>query len=60
MERRVERLESVATPVDQAVRMATSAIRQVLLNQLKEECEATEEYAFVVRAYLEAILPRST
>ncbi|ABB73430.1 TIGR02646 family protein [Nitrosospira multiformis ATCC 25196] len=57
VERRGERLESVATLIDQIARTKTSAIREVLLHELKEECEASEEYAFVVRTYVEAVLP---
>lgn len=58
VERRGERLENIATLVDQLARTKKPAIREVLLNELKEECEASEEYAFVVRAYVDAVLPR--
>lgn len=56
VERRTERLDGIATLVDQIFRTRKPAIRQVLLNELKEECEPNEEYAFVVRAYIKGIL----
>ena len=56
VERRTERLESIATLIGQIARTKNPAIRRVLLDDLMEECEPSEEYAFVVRAYIKEIL----
>jgi 5-methylcytosine-specific restriction endonuclease McrA len=60
IERRKERIEGVAAMVDQIARTNNAAIRSVLLAQVEEECRDEREYAFVVRAYVEQALPRST
>jgi hypothetical protein len=56
VEQRTERLESIATLIGQIARTKNPAIRRVLLDDLMEECEPSEEYAFVVRAYIKEIL----
>lgn len=58
-EKRKERIESVTTLLDQLARTRSSAIREVLLDQLNQECLDEREYAFVVRSYLTAMLRES-
>lgn len=59
IERRKERIEGIAALIDQLARTKSNAIRDVLLAQIEDECRDEREYAFVVRAYVEAALPRS-
>lgn len=58
VERRMERLEAVATLVDQIARTANPIIRSVLVEQVEKECRDDQEYAFVVRAYVANSLER--
>lgn len=55
VERRQERLESIATLVDQMVRTDDSSIRDVLVEEIRRECESDKEFAFVVRTYVKEI-----
>lgn len=55
VERRHERLEAIASIVDQVARTKNPTIRTVLLDQLAQECEADKEYCFVVRAYVASV-----
>lgn len=56
VERRQERLEAIASIVDQIARTKNPAIRTVLLDQVAQECDADKEYCFVVRAYVASVL----
>jgi 5-methylcytosine-specific restriction endonuclease McrA len=55
VERRQERLEAIATLLDQVARTQSAAIRAVLLDQVDQECSADKEYCFVVRAYVTSV-----
>jgi len=59
IERRQERLESIATLVDRLARTRSQTIRDVLLAQVQEECRDEREYAFIVRAYVNSVSTRS-
>jgi 5-methylcytosine-specific restriction endonuclease McrA len=52
VERRQERLEQVAILMDQLVRTTKTAIRDVLEEQIRQECEMDKEYSFVVKGYV--------
>ncbi len=52
VERRMERLEQIETLMDQLSRTTNAAIRMVLEEQIRQECEADKEYAFVVRSFV--------
>jgi hypothetical protein len=52
VERRKERLEQVATLLDQLARSTAAAIRAVLEEQIRQECADDKEYAFVVGSYV--------
>lgn len=52
IERRAERLNDVATLVDQIARTTSPGIREVLPAQASEECLADKEFSFVVAAYV--------
>ncbi|WP_159605004.1 HNH endonuclease [Hydrogenophaga sp. PBL-H3] len=54
VEQRAERLEAIATLMDQIARTTNDAIKQVLVEQVERECESDKEYAFVVRSYVQA------
>lgn len=54
IERRTERLEAVATLLDQIARTENIAIRLVLTEQIRQECGDDKEYSFVVRSYVKA------
>lgn len=54
IERRKERLEQVATLLDQRARTTAQAICAVLDEQIWQECESDKEFAFVVRGYVES------
>ncbi len=56
VERRKERLESVARIIDQIQRTTNKALRQVLLEELHKECDKCMEFSFVVRAYVQVTL----
>ncbi len=58
VERRMERLEAVATLVDQVARTENPVIRSVLVEQIEKECRDDKEYAFVVRAFVASSLER--
>jgi HNH endonuclease len=55
VERRTERLESIGTLLDQIARTTNPSIKQVLEDQVQQECGADKEYAFVVRGYVGAV-----
>lgn len=59
VEKRMERLEAVASLIDQIARTENIVIRSVLLEQVKKECQGDKEYAFVVRAYVSSTLPQT-
>ena len=54
IERRTERLEAVATLLDQIARTENIAIKLVLAEQVRQECGSDKEYSFVVRSYVNA------
>jgi len=58
VERRMERLEAVATLLDQIARTANPIIRSVLVEQVEKECRDDQEYALVVRAFVANSLER--
>ncbi|MDZ4729402.1 MAG: HNH endonuclease signature motif containing protein [Planctomycetota bacterium] len=57
IERRSERLEAIGTLMDQIARTTNPRIRDVLLEQVRLECESQKEYAFVVRGYVKSLEP---
>jgi 5-methylcytosine-specific restriction endonuclease McrA len=59
IERRKERIEGVAALIDQIARTRSQAIRDVLLAQVDNECRDEREFAFVIRAYVAAVLALS-
>jgi 5-methylcytosine-specific restriction endonuclease McrA len=52
IEKRAERLEAMAGLIDQATRTENPGVREVLLDQIAQECASDKEYAFIVRAYV--------
>lgn len=52
IERRAERLNDVATLVDQIARTTSPSIREVLLEQASQECLPDKEFSFVVASYV--------
>lgn len=56
VERRTERLEAIGTLMDQVARASIPAIREVLLDQVRQECDADKEYAFVARSFVSRTL----
>lgn len=52
VERRQERLEQVAMLMDQLARTTNSSIRNVLEEQIRQECRMDKEYTFVVKGYV--------
>lgn len=55
VERRTERLEAVATLIDQKARTENNAIRLVLIEQIRQEYGKDKEYSFVVQGYVKAV-----
>lgn len=53
VERRKERLEQIGILMDQIARTTNAGIRAVLEEQIRQECEADKEYAFVVRSFVD-------
>lgn len=56
VERRKERLESVARLVDLIVQTRNKGHRQVLIEELHKECDKCKEYSFIVRTYVQNAL----
>jgi len=56
VERRSERLEAIATMADQLARTKLPAIREVLLDAIRQECDDENEYAFVARGYVSSVI----
>lgn len=56
VEKRQERLEAIASLLDQIYRAANPAVKKVLIEQVAEECQPSKEYAFVVQEYVKTML----
>jgi len=56
IERRTERLESIGTLMDQVARANSTAVRQVLLDQIGQESADDKEYAFIVQGFVNCTL----
>jgi hypothetical protein len=56
VERRTERLEQVATLLDQLSRTTNEGIRAVLLDQIQQEGERDKEYSFVLKSFVQRAL----
>lgn len=52
VERRTERLESISSLLDQVARSTNPAVKLVLVEQVRQECEADKEFSLVVRAFV--------
>ncbi|QDQ28825.1 HNH endonuclease [Chitinimonas arctica] len=56
LEKRAERIENIQSLFEQFSKSKERAIRKVLFEQICLECGSGKEYAFVVRAYAQAIV----